>query len=108
MQSFPLKLGYGDPDMYLGAKFYKTRLHNGVQAWVMSPRKYVHVAVRNNKAHLGANYSGRYRLPKRAENPFVMVCDLEMDVNQELRPDTGPYIQFIIVILTWMIKQGRD
>ena len=28
--SFPLKLGFGEPEMYLGAKLCRTRLHNGV------------------------------------------------------------------------------
>ena len=32
-KSFPLKLGFGNPDMDLGANLHKTRLHNGV--WVM-------------------------------------------------------------------------
>ena len=40
-KSFPLKLGFGKPDMYLGAKLHKTRSHNGVWAWAMSPVKYV-------------------------------------------------------------------
>ena len=38
---FPFKLGFGKPDMHLGAKMHKTRLHNGVWAWVMSHVKYV-------------------------------------------------------------------
>ena len=29
-KSFPLKLRFGNPDMNLGAKLHKTRLHNGV------------------------------------------------------------------------------
>ena len=49
----------------------------------MSPIKYVHDTERNCKAHLAANYSGRYRLPKRAENPFVLGYNLELDVRPE-------------------------
>ena len=40
--SFPIKLRFGKPDMYLGMKLCKTRLHNGIWAWAMSPVKYVH------------------------------------------------------------------
>ena len=36
-KSFPLKLGFGNPDMYLGAKLHKVSLHNGVWAVVLSP-----------------------------------------------------------------------
>ena len=32
---------FGNPDIYLGAKLCKTRLHNEVWAWAMSPVKYV-------------------------------------------------------------------
>ena len=40
-KSFPLKLALGNPDVYLGAMLPKTRLHNGVWAWAISPAKYV-------------------------------------------------------------------
>ena len=40
-QSFSLNLGYGEPDICLGLKLFKTRLHNGVWAWTMSPVKYI-------------------------------------------------------------------
>ena len=40
-KSFPIKLEFGNPNMYLGAKLHKTRLHHGVWAWAMSPVKYV-------------------------------------------------------------------
>ena len=38
-QSFPLKLGYGDSDMYLVMNLHKMRISNGVWAWAMSPTK---------------------------------------------------------------------
>ena len=40
-KSFSLKLGVGNPDIYLGAKLCKTRLHDGIWAWAISPAKYV-------------------------------------------------------------------
>ena len=39
-KSFPLKLGFDNPEKYLDAKFCRTRLHNGVWAWAMSATKY--------------------------------------------------------------------
>ena len=38
---FPFKLGFSKLYMYLMAKLHKTRLHNGVWTWAMSPVKYV-------------------------------------------------------------------
>ena len=35
----------GDPDLYLGAKMRKVCMDNGVEAWAMSPAKYVKEAV---------------------------------------------------------------
>ena len=98
-QPFPLKVGFGNPDIYLDVKLCKTRLHNGVWAFTMSPIKYVHEAARNCKAHLAANYNGRYRLPNRAENPFKVGYDPELDA--------ASYFQTIIIILRWMIELGR-
>ena len=50
---FPSKKGsMGDPDIYLGAKLRKATLENGVEAWSMSPSKYVHEAVKNVKNYL--------------------------------------------------------
>ena len=83
-KSFPLKLGFGKPDMYLGAKLCKTKLHNGVWAWAMSHVKYVQEAVENGTVHLAANSGGRLRLPKKAENPFKMGYDPELDTCQLL------------------------
>ena len=57
-QSFPHKLGFGNPVMYLCIKLCKTRLYNGVWAWAMSPTKYVGDEVRNCAVHLLSNYGG--------------------------------------------------
>ena len=55
----------------------------------MNPVKYVHEEVRNCKAHLAANYGGRFKLPKKAENQFKMGYDLELDTTPELDPDAA-------------------
>ena len=54
----------GSPDIYLGTKLKKTRLENGVEAWGMSPSKYVQEAVRNVEEQL--KKSGKPGLSKRA------------------------------------------
>jgi len=67
----PLKpSSVGDPDKYLGAKLHQKRLTNGVWAWGLSPSIYVHQAVKNCVSHLSEKFVGKYRLPKRADNPF--------------------------------------
>ena len=78
-KSLQLKQGFVKPDVYLGAKFPKTRLHNEVWAWVMSPV----VAFGNCIVCLAFKYGGRFRLPKKAENPFKMGYDLELDTSPE-------------------------
>ena len=66
--STSFKLEFSNPEMYLSAKLYKPRLHNGVLA--RSPVKYVLKAVRNCAVHLAANYGGTFRLPNKAGNPL--------------------------------------
>ena len=95
----PLKLGFGSPNMYLGAKLCKARLHHGVWTWAMSPIKYVQEAVRNCTVHLSFNYGGKYRMPKKAENPFKMGYDPELGTSPELDPDAASYYLTIIGIL---------
>ena len=85
--------------MYLGLKLHKTRLFNGVWAWAKSPFKYVHEAVKNYTAHLSTNYGGKYRMLKKAENPFKMGYNPELDTSHELNPKTASYYLTIISIL---------
>jgi hypothetical protein len=48
---FEMKPGsIGDPDIYLGGKLRKVALPNGVEAWGISPSKYVQEAVKNAEA----------------------------------------------------------
>ena len=44
-------------------------------------------AVRNCEDHLAANYSGRFRLPKRSDNPFKMGYDPELNVSPKFEAD---------------------
>ena len=88
-RSFLFKPGFSKPDMYLGAKLLKTRLHNGVWAWAMSPTRYVQEAVGNCIVHLSFNYGGKYRMSKKEENSFKMGYEPELDTSPELDPDAG-------------------
>ena len=97
-KSFPFKPGFSNPDIYLGAKLCKTKLHNRVWAWEMSPAKYVKEAVRNCTVHLLSNYEGKYR------NPFKMGNDPELDASPVLDPDAASYYLTIICILRWIIE----
>ena len=85
--------------MYLGAKLCKTRLHNGVWAWAISSVKYVHEAVRNCTLYLLSNHGGKHKLPKKAENPFKMGYDQELNTSPELDSDAASYYTIIIGIL---------
>jgi hypothetical protein len=58
----------GDPDIYLGTKLRKVDLENGVQAWSMSPSKYIKDAVRNVDDYLSKN--GDRKLPGRCKAPW--------------------------------------
>jgi hypothetical protein len=60
----PLKpSSVGDPDIYLGAKLWRTHLKNGIWAWSLSPSKYVTQAVKNCEQHLLKKLNNFYRLP---------------------------------------------
>ena len=46
-------------------------------------------------------------MPMKAENPFKMGYDPELDTSPELDPDAASYYLTIISILGWMIELGR-
>ena len=49
----------------------------------MNPTKYVKEAVWNCAVHLLFNYWGKYGLPKKAQNPFKLGFDPELDTSPE-------------------------
>ena len=105
---FKLKPGsLGDPDIYLGAKLRRMRLHNGVVAWAMSPTKYVAQSVKNVETYIEENLGERWKLPKRAENPFAIGYSPELDGSPELDATLASYYQSQIGILRWMVELGR-
>ena len=104
----PLKSeSVGDPDMYLGAKLRWTQLPNGVWAWALCPSKYVNHAVKNCETHLKDNYDGRYSLPRKAENPFRMNYEPELDDSTPLDANAASYFQTLIGVMRWMVEIGR-
>jgi hypothetical protein len=104
----PLKpSSVGDPDIYLGAKLAKTRLANGVFAWALSPSRYVNQAVKNCASHLSEKFDGKYRLPKRSDNPFPNDYYPETDVSEPLTPELASFYQHLIGVMRWMVELGR-
>ena len=55
-------------------------------------------------AHLVANNSDKFRLPKRADNSLEMGYDSELDMSPELESDAASCFQTIIGVLRWMIE----
>jgi hypothetical protein len=58
------------PNFYLGAKLKKTVFPNGVVAWGVISRKYVHSAVQNVQEYLAA-LAGDHKLRKKASGQFA-------------------------------------
>ena len=105
---FRIKPGsLGDPDIYLGAKLKKMRLPNGVEAWALSPARYVHQSVKNVEEYISKHLGDRWKLPSRAENPFTINYHPEMDTTPELKPALTTYYQSQVGVLRWMVELGR-
>ena len=73
----------------------------------MSPARYVQEAVSNCKICLSSFCGNRYRLSKKAENPFKMGYDPELDTSPVLDLDAASYYLTIIGILRWMVELAR-
>jgi hypothetical protein len=65
------------PTFYLVAKLKNTVLPNGVVAWGMSSRKYVHSAVQNVQDYIEA-LPVNQKLLKKASGPFSEGCKPEI------------------------------
>jgi hypothetical protein len=96
----------GDPDIYLGAKLRKVTLENGVEAWSMSPSKYVQEAVKNVKKYLQEKKPGRPWL-KIAPTPFAKDYRPEIDISPELGAEDATYYMSQIGVLCWLVELGR-
>jgi hypothetical protein len=94
------------PTFYLGAKFKKTVLPNGVVAWGMRSRNYVQSAVQNVKEYLAA-LPGDPMLVKKASGPFAGGYKLDLDESTELDSTRANFYQSQIGILRWCVELGR-
>jgi hypothetical protein len=99
------KESIGDPDIYLGSKLRKMVLLNGVEAWMMSPAKYVREAVRNVERFLDKEYGTK--LPKRVSGPLPTNYRPETDVTPELEGEELSYYHSQIGVLRWIVELGR-
>jgi hypothetical protein len=88
----------GDPNIYLGAKLRKVTLENGVEAWSMSPSKYMQEAVKNVKSYLQEKEPGRPWL-KKAPTPFAKDYRLEIDISPKLGAEEASYYMSQIGVL---------
>jgi hypothetical protein len=103
---FKMKKGsLGDPDIYLGSKLRKIVLLNGVEAWLMSPAKYVREAIKNVERYIHKEYGTK--LPKRVSGPLPTNYPPEVDVTIALKGDESSYFQSQIGVLRWIVELGR-
>ena len=102
---FPMKKGsIGDPDLYLGAKLRKTTLRNGVEAWGLSPSKYIQEAVRTTERRMKER---GLLFPKTFYGPWPSNYNAELDASEELDGQMTNDYQCLIGILHWIIELGR-
>ena len=76
----------------------KTRLPSGVEAWALSPSKYISKAVKNIETHLATEYGGM-KLAKRANSPFPSDYMPELDITPELGPKQAQYYHTLVSVL---------
>jgi hypothetical protein len=81
-------------------------LENGVEAWSMSPSKYVQEAVKNVKNYLQEKEPGRPWL-KKAPTPFSKDYRPEIDISPKLGVNDATYYMSQIGVLRWMVELGR-
>jgi hypothetical protein len=100
--------GKYEPDIYLGAKFRKVELENGVWAYSLSPSQYVKENVRLVEQYLLEHYGQKLNHQKRQGTaPFPNGYRAETDLSEELPLAEASYYHSQIGILRWMVELGR-
>jgi hypothetical protein len=94
------------PTFYLGAKLKKNVIPNGVIAWGMSSRNYLHYAVQNVQEYPAA-LPGYRNMLKRSPATFVGGYKPELYESPELDPIKANFYQSQIGILGWCVELGR-
>ena len=88
----------GKPDMYIGTKLRKQMMSNRVEAWTLSPSKYVQEAVINCKKCIDANLL-KHPMTKTAPNPFLLGYVPELGDSRLLDAKCENYCQSLIGVL---------
>ena len=91
----------GTPKLYLGEKFSKIYLPNGVEAYVVSTSQYVQESVKNFEKNLTAK---GMRLNRGGMAPLSPGYCPELDASLELDLQDSTYYQSLIGILRWMVE----
>ena len=73
----------------------------------MSPLKYVLETAKNCGKHVRYIFPGKYTLPARAENPFIMGYEAVLDTSKSLDSAESYYFQSIISVMRWMVEIVR-
>ena len=97
----------GPPTVYLGGRFHKVQLENGVWAWSFSSSQDVQSAVKNVEEYVGKSENSHLKIPSKAERPLTTSYRPELDVSPKLTPRDSAYCQSLIGILRWIVELGR-
>ena len=108
IEYLPLKpSSVGNPNKYLGSKLKKTRLDNKLEAWEMSPSKYVTWAAKNCASHLTKKIARKYPVPECTYNLFSTDYCATTNITEPLTPEYASFFMHLIGVLRWMVKLGQ-
>ena len=88
----------------MGAKLRKVQMENGVEAWAVSPAKYVEEAVTLVKKKLVLE--GNNVLARKISSPFAAGFRPELDDTKPLSMEDANYYQLQIGVLQRMVEIG--
>ena len=102
---FPLKPeSVGPPKLYLGGKFFKIDLHNGVAAWTISASKYIQSTLNNIEGVLKKHgLSLRKGTNSLLPGSYRVGCDLTLECDTS---DARVYVS-LIGRLRWLVESGH-
>ena len=78
-----------------------------MSAWSYSSLQYVQSSVSNVEEFIAKNLSKNWKMPSKAKTPLKSTYQPEVDGTQELEATDTSYYQFIIGVLTWIVKLGH-
>ena len=95
-----------EPDIYLGANILKVQTPEGHEIWASSPRDYVKNSIQIVEQLLKDDGHG-YVLKNNTKNPLPQGYRPELDVTDELGPESASRYLQLIGICRWAIELGR-